>query len=143
MEMQRVLRSVSQRAQLSYPTVYRNLMAVGLMGTVFRRREDADIVNAAVEATLSNPTNFRIYRALAQGMAGDASYAVQTMNERIDENPDDDLAKVVLGIAKMLAGEPDWRFSIDNVLAVSADQVARETALNVLDYLQQLKKRRS
>jgi hypothetical protein len=140
MTMQRMMRRVSKAANASFLTVYRNLLSVGLMGAVYRQHEDADIVNSAVEATMTDPTRFRMCRALAMGIAGDASYAVQTMSERIEQDPEDDTAKVVLGVAKMLAGESDWQFSIDNVLALSTNQTTRESAMKVLAYLQDLKK---
>jgi len=140
MTMQRMMRRVSKAANASFLTVYRNLLSVGLMGAVYRQHEDADIVNSAVEATMTDPTRFRMCRALAMGIAGDASYAVQTMSERIEQDPEDDTAKVVLGVAKMLAGESDWQFSIDNVLALSTNQTTRESAMKVLAYLQDLKR---
>ena len=140
MTMQRMMRRVSKAANASFLTVYRNLLSVGLMGAVYRQHEDADIVNSAVEATMTDPTRFRMCRALAMGIAGDASYAVQTMSERIEQDPEDDTAKVVLGVAKMLAGESDWQFSIDNVLALSTNPTTRESAMKVLAYLQDLKK---
>jgi len=140
MTMQRMMRRVSKAANASFLTVYRNLLSVGLMGAVYRQHEDADIVNSAVEATMTDPTRFRMCRALAMGIAGDASYAVQTMSERIEQDPEDETAKVVLGVAKMLAGESDWQFSIDNVLALSTNQTTRESAMKVLAYLQDLKK---
>ena len=31
-----------------YPEVYRNLMTIGLLGAIYRRKDDADIVNTAV-----------------------------------------------------------------------------------------------
>jgi hypothetical protein len=140
MDMQRVLRRVSKGANASYTTVYRNLLSVGLMGSVYRQHEDADIVNSAVESMMRDPTKFRMCRALAMGIAGDASYAVNTMSECIERDPEDDTAKVVLGVAKMLAGESDWQFSIDNVLALSTNPTTRESAMKVLAYLQDLKR---
>jgi hypothetical protein len=132
----KVLTNVTPEQHATYPTVYRNLMAVGLLGAVYRQREAANSACCAVEATLADPTEFRTAWAIAQGMGGDAAYAVETLGQRIAANPDDDASKVILGVSLMLAGDPDWRFNIDNVLATSTDQLAREAARNVLEHLQ-------
>lgn len=122
----------------AYPAVYRNLMAVGLLGACYRVREDAERVNQAVEATLADPSQFRMYRALAQGIGGDASYAVEQIGQRLEDVPDDDRAKVALAVSLMLAGDPEWKAVIENVLATSSDQVAREAATNLIQYLSSL-----
>ena len=62
-------------ASASYPLVYRNLMAVGLLGAVYRARDDAATVSAAVELTMADPSPFRICRAIAHSIGGDAEYA--------------------------------------------------------------------
>ena len=122
----------------AYPAVYRNLMAVGLLGSCYRVHEDAERVNNAVEATLADPAQFRMYRALAQGNGGDASSASEQIGKRLDEVPDDDKAKVALAVSLMLAGNPEWKNLIENVLATSTDQVAREAATNLIQYLSAL-----
>jgi hypothetical protein len=123
----------------SYPEVYRNLMAVGLLGACYRVGEDADKVNNAVEATLADTSEFRMYRALAQGIGGDATLAAAEIGRRIERDPDDDRSKVALAVSLMLAGDPEWKNLIENVLAVSTDQVAREAATNLVQYLKALR----
>lgn len=126
----------TQDAQAAYPVVYRNLMAVGLLGSVYQAHADAEVVNTAVELTLSNPGPYRVYRAIAQGIGGDGAYASATLGKHIEENPDDDGAKVAMAVSLMMAGDPSWKGLIENVLAVSSDQGAREAANNVIAYLQ-------
>jgi thioredoxin-like negative regulator of GroEL len=122
-----------------YPAVYRNLMVVGLLGACYQVHEDAQKVNDAVESTLQDPTAFRMYRALAQGMGGDSEYAAEQLRKRMDEAPDDDKAKLTLAVALMLAGNPEWKGLVENVLATSTDQVAREAATNLVQYLTSLR----
>lgn len=130
--------NITQEDQDGYPAVYRNLMAVGLLGSCYRVHEDAERVNEAVEATLSDPSQFRMYRAIAQGIGGDASYAQQEIGQHLDDAPDDDRAKVALAVSLMLAGDVEWKALIENVLATSTDQVAREAATKLIQYLSSL-----
>jgi Flp pilus assembly protein TadD len=125
-------------AERDYPLVYRNLMAVGLLGAVYRKHEDSDTVSDAVELTLNDAQHFRICRAIAQGMGGNGLAAKEALGRHVEDNPDDDGAKVALGVALMLSGDSDWQHWIDNVLATSSDQVAREAATGVLTYLKRL-----
>lgn len=121
-----------------YPAVYRQLMTVGLLGAIYRHKEDAAIVNEAVEATLDDPTMYRMCCAIALGMGGDAAYARTQLGSHLEQHPDDDNAKVAMAVSMMLGGDPDWRQPIDNVLATSTEQSAREAANGVLSYLSTL-----
>jgi hypothetical protein len=112
------------------------LIAAALLAAIHRTPEDGESVSVVVETELPDSTEFQICRALALSGRGDARLAVEQMNKRMQDNPDDEAAKVVLAVAMRLAGDANWRFSIDNVLATSVDQEIRETACNVLDCLQ-------
>jgi hypothetical protein len=118
----------------AYPLIYRNLMAVGLLGAVYRSRDDAATVSAAVELTLDDPTPFRVCRAIAQGIGGDAEYASATLGQYVEERPDDEGAKVALATAFLLARDDRWKGILDQVLATSADQNVRQAANGVLAY---------
>lgn len=118
-----------------YPEVYRSLMVVGLLGAIYRRMEDADIVNTAVEATLDDPGFYRMCRAIAVGMGGDVEYARETLGSYVDEHPDDDNAKVAMAVSLMLGGDAEWKSWLDKVLATSTEQSAREAANGVLTFL--------
>jgi hypothetical protein len=121
-----------------YPLVYRNLMAVSLLASVYRLHDEADIVSAAVEMTLADTAQYRMCRAVAQGMGGNSKAAEETLLQHIEANPDDDSAKVALGVAMMLSGNPDWKHWLENVLATSCDQAAREAASAALSHLKPL-----
>jgi hypothetical protein len=118
-----------------YPGVYRQLMAVGLLGTCYRSGEDATLINDAVEATLADKSAFRIYRALVQGIAGDPALAAEEVLQRHERGEDNDRSKIALAMSLMLAGDPDWKPLVENVLAVSTDQLAREAATELVQYL--------
>ena len=122
-----------------YPPLYHNLMVVGLLGACYQAHEDAQKVNDAVESTMVDPTPFRMYRALAQGIGGDAGYAAAQLQKRSDEAPEDDKSRVALAVSMMLAGDPEWKGVVESVLATSTDQVAREAATNLIGYLSTLK----
>ena len=76
-----------------------------------------------------------MHRAFAVGMVGDAAYAKTSLGRRIEQQPDDDNSKVALGVSMMLSGDPEWKHWLNNVLATSTDQQAREAANGVLAYL--------
>ncbi|HEX6703344.1 MAG TPA: hypothetical protein VF169_01185 [Albitalea sp.] len=130
--------TTQQEQDQEFPTIYRNMMAVGLLGACYQVHDDAQKVNDAVEATLADVAPFRMYRALAQGIGGDGAYASEQIGKRLEESPDDDKAKVALAVSLMLAGNPEWKGLIENVLATSSDQVARAAATEVIDYLRAL-----
>lgn len=118
-----------------YPVVYRNLMSIGLLGAIYRCADDANLVNEAVEATLDDPTLYRMWRSIALGMGGDAAYAKTNLGAHLEQNPEDDNAKVAMAVSMMLSGDPEWKHWLDNVLATSTEQSAREAANGVLSYL--------
>jgi hypothetical protein len=122
-------------ASPGYPSVYRQLMAVGLLGTCYRAGEDATVINDAVEATLADTSAFRIYRALVQGISGDPALAAEEVLQRHERGEDNDRSKIALAMSLMLAGDPDWKPLVENVLAVSTDQLAREAATELVQYL--------
>ena len=118
-----------------YPRVYYNLMVASLLAAIYRRHDDAETCSIAVEATLKDPGRYRMYRAIAKGIGGDPSMASSLLEHHLEDNPDDDRAKVTLAVAMMLGGNPEWRQVIDRVLALSTDLPAREAATSVLSYL--------
>jgi hypothetical protein len=118
-----------------YPDVYRNLMTIGLLGAIYRRMDDANTVNTAVEATLDDPTFYRMCRAIAVGMGGDVGYAREQLGSYVEQHPNDDNAKVAMGVSLMLGGDAEWKSWLDNVLATSSEQSAREAANGVLTFL--------
>jgi hypothetical protein len=118
-----------------YPRVYYNLMVVSLLGSIYRQHDEAETCSTAVESTLKDPTRYRMYRAIAKGIGGDASLATEMLEQHLADHPDDDRAKVTLAVAMMLGGNPAWKSIIDRILAVSTDIPAREAANSVLSYL--------
>jgi hypothetical protein len=119
----------------NYPLVYRNLMAVGLLGSIYRLAADADIVNEAVELTLADSGLYRLYRSIAMGLGGNSDYAKRNLLTQAEQDAEDDTAKMALAVSLLLGGDPDWRRWLDNVLATSSNQKARAAAHELLDYL--------
>lgn len=115
--------------------IYRNLMAVGLLGTAYRITEDAETINNVVEATLEAPLQFRICRAIVSAMAGTGAASKSSLAAHVQENPDDEPARLAYAIALMVSGDPDGKQAIEGVLATTSNSVVRLTANNVLDYL--------
>ena len=99
------MQATAAGAAAAYPEVYRQLMSVGLLGAIYRAREDAQIVHEAVETTLADPTGYRMCRAIALGMGGDVGDAGTTLAEHLERNPGDDNAKVAMAVSLMLGGD--------------------------------------
>lgn len=118
------------------------LMTASLLGSMYGQNNDAEIVNAAVEATLADPARYRLCRAMAKGIGGDTNFAADMLDKHNETHPDDDRAKVALATAMMLGGNPEWRSVIDRVLALSTDVAARTGATNLIEYLDKLASRR-
>jgi uncharacterized protein HemY len=123
-------------------TAGRKLMTASLLASMYQQHDDAEIASAAVEATLPDPTRYRLCRAVAKAMGGDASFATEMLESHSQQHPDDDRAKVTLASAMMLGGNPEWRSVIDRVLALSTDVCARTGATNLLDFLDKRASRR-
>lgn len=121
-----------------YPVIYRNLMSVGLLGTVYRLGDDAQTISNAVALTLEHSGSFEVYRAVALAMAGQPEHARETLGAKVDQDPQDDASKVALSIAMLFGGDPGWKHWIDNVLATSIDTDVRQAAHGVLGYVGQL-----
>lgn len=132
------MEQISNAANVPYPAVYRSMMTVGLLGSVYGRRDEADVVGEAIEMTLADPLPYRVNRAIAEGIGGDAKFASEKLGEHLDKHPDDDSTKVIVAVSKMLAGDPEWKAMLDSVLASSSDQTARQAARDVMDYLRSL-----
>ena len=125
-------------AVAAYPSVYRHLMRVGLLGVVYRLDEDARIVNKAVDATLEDPQAYHLVVAVALGMAGRPDSGRHLLGLGPHDDPQDDHAKLALAVTQLLGGDPQWRYWIEQVLACSVDQPARQTAYGVLGFLRRL-----
>ena len=125
-------------AAAAYPSVYRHLMRVGLLGVVYRFAEDARIVNDAVDATLEDPQAYHLVVAVALGMAGRPDNGRHLLGLGPHDDPQDDQAKLALAVTQLLGGDPQWRYWVDQVLACSIDQPARQTAYGVLGFLRRM-----
>lgn len=121
-----------------YPVIYRNLMSIGLLGTVYRVGEDAQTISDAVTLTLDEGGSFEVYRAVALAMAGQLDHARDTLGAKVEQDPQDDASKVALAIAMLFGGDPGWKQWIDNVLATSIDTDVRQAAHGVLGYVGRL-----
>ena len=122
----------------AYPSVYRHLMRVGLLGVVYRLDDDARIVNRAVDATLEDPQAYHLVVAVALGLAGRPDNGRQLLGLGPHDDPKDDQAKLALAVTQLLGGDPQWRYWIEQVLACSVDQPAREAAYGVLGFVRRL-----
>lgn len=120
---------------IEYPPTYHSLMVMGLLGSVYGLSDDADAVDRALQPTLLDPIGYLIQRATAQSIGGHGQAAIASMKAHVDQFPQDDSAKVVLAVSQMMAGDPEWMSTVQNVLASSSDAEAREAATNLISYL--------
>jgi hypothetical protein len=114
--------------------VYQTLMMAALLGHMHGCDEDTlTRLNEAVEASVAMPLMYRVNCALAMGLGGRAERAKAQLQQRVDANPGDELAKITLGAALALAGDAQWRESLDYVVATSNDMPMREAALAMIE----------
>jgi hypothetical protein len=114
---------------------YRLMLACAALGSLHKMTEDSQRVFESLEPLVKDKATFMLYRATSLAMGGEAEVAIALMSARLAENPDDDMSKVALGVAMLLVDHPDWRFNIDNVLATSMDQAARQAAIRTITYV--------
>src|SRR5687767_10294203 len=84
----------------------RLMIAFAALGSLRGLPEDAELVYTAVEPLARNKAMFAVYRAMSLALGGATDAALELMNGRLEANPDDDLAKVGLGVAMLLANRP-------------------------------------
>jgi hypothetical protein len=112
----------------------RTILMFGLIAVMYDWREDGVPILDLVESRVTgDKQEFQMYRAFAEAGGRHTEYAHRVLGERIRRDPDDDMAKVAMGVALRMAGDPEWRYLVDNVLAISVDQQARQSALLLLD----------
>lgn len=114
--------------------IYRNLMAVGLLGTAYRASDDAEVINDIIESTLEAPLQFRVCRAIVSAMAGVRTESAG-LAAHVEQHPDDEAARLALAITLLLSGDADGKRAIEGLLVTTEDEVVRETANNMLDLL--------
>lgn len=122
--------------ELTFNNLYRNLMSVGLLGLVYREMEDGNEICDAVEATLAEPLQFQVCRAVVSGMAGSGDVAKGSLSEHVSQNPTDEPARLALAISLLLAGDADGKRAIESLLATTDNSAVRETANNMLELLE-------
>jgi Flp pilus assembly protein TadD len=121
------------QAAAEYPLLYRNMLAVTLLGAIHKTREDVDKARKAVERTLGDPRLFRVYLAMAQSIGGHGKEAATALARHLEQHPDDERAQLALAMALMLSGDAKWREVLQGLLAASDDQGVREAANGLLD----------
>ena len=114
--------------------IYRNLMAVGLLGTAYRATDDAETINDVIEDTLADPMQFRVCRAVVSGMAGNANVARGSLSTHVEQHPDDEPARLALAISLVLAGDAEGKRAIEALLVTTTDNVVRDTANSMLEF---------
>jgi hypothetical protein len=122
------------------PAVYQSMLVVSLLGALYKRHEEADLLHEILDLMLPNPLPYYLVRALALGMGGDYKRSEQALEPLLAFSPDDEMAKVVISVAKVCSGEQSWMQDMESVLASASDPAAREFAANVVGMLLQMKK---
>lgn len=122
--------------ELNFTNLYRNLMAVGLLGLVYRDIDDSNEICDVVEATLAEPLQFQVCRSVVSGMAGSGDVAKGSLSEYVSRNPNDEPARLALAVSLLLAGDAEGKRAIEGLLATTDNIAVRETANNMLELLE-------
>ena len=116
-----------------YPLLYRNMLAVSLLGAIYQARDDVDKASRAVERTLGDPRLVHVDLAMARAVGGDAEDAAGAMARHLQQHPDDERAQIAMAMAMLLGGDTTWREVLQGLLAASTDQGVREAATGLLE----------
>ena len=116
----------------AYPTVYRYLMSVGLLGAAHDLPDDAQIVDSAIELTLPEPRHYLLCKALAQSLGSASGRARALLEAHLQTHPDDEQARVILSTLLMRTEDPAWKPQLDLLLATSVDASVRQAAQSLL-----------
>jgi hypothetical protein len=114
--------------------LYRQLAVWCIHGARFGMHECADILYEAWQQTVRDHDRWKCeqHYLIAKAHGGKPEWGIERMSALLADDPDDDLAKVAIGLARLLGGLDDWQRPIDEVLATSCDQYARRTALRTI-----------
>jgi hypothetical protein len=116
-------------------SLYRQLAALCVRGARAGLHEDADVVFEAWLQVTQEHDRWKCehHYLIAKSHGGRPLWGIERMNAALARDPDDDLAKVGVGLAMLLGGMDGWREPIEHVLATSSDQYARRSALRTIN----------
>lgn len=114
--------------------LYRQLAVWCIKGAYHGLHEDADIVYEAWRQTVQAHERWKCEQHYlnATAVGGRPEWGIERMEAALARDPDDELAYVGLGCARLLGGLPDWREPLEFVLARSCDQYVRQSALRCI-----------
>jgi hypothetical protein len=116
------------------PLTYQPLMMTALLAHLHEFDEaELKLLDVAVELILPKPALYRVNCLLAMGVKGSTERAKERLQQRIDENPDDEMAKITLGAALLVSGDEQWRNPLDYVVATSDDMPIRNMAMELIE----------
>jgi len=114
------------------------MYSLALYGARFELVEDVEIVIAALEPVVQkedwNLRAFEFHCMVELSMGGSADYAIRRMTERLREDPDDDLAALMMCTALRNVGDPEWEPQLDRLLATCTDPYVRAVGFNMKDH---------
>lgn len=115
--------------------LYRQLAVWCIKGAYLGLHGDADLVYDAWRHTVQAHDRWKCEQHFLNATAagGRPEWGIDRMQAALARNPDDELAYVGLGCARLLGGLPDWREPLDFVLARSTDQYVRQSALRCIN----------
>jgi len=117
--------------------LYGQLAVWAIEGARNGMHEDADLVFEAWHQTVQEHDKWKSEQhfLIAKARGGQPEWGIARMNALLAVNPDDEIAKIGVGLAMLLGGLPNWRENIDYILATSMDQYARKVALRTITFV--------
>jgi len=117
--------------------LYNKMFCLAVQGATCELIDDAEIVFAALEPVVQaeedwNLRSFEFHCMSNLSSGGSADYTVRRMTERLRDNPDDDLAKLMICTALRNVGDPEWECMLQSLLCNTMDQFVREVGANML-----------
>jgi hypothetical protein len=115
------------------PLLLERLAETGFLATEFGLHEQAEQIFECLAKLKPGRPSPHIALAMVQARRGRMSQGIAALREVIDQHPDSELARAVLGSMLVHIGDSDGRGLLEEVIARGADSAAVGVAVSCID----------
>ncbi len=122
-----------RRLKLPDPALLERLAETGFLATEFGLHEQAESIFESLARLKRGKPSPRIALAMVQARRGRMTEAIDALRNVIEQHPDSELARAVLGSMLIHIGESEGRELLNGVVARGADSDAVNVAVSCID----------
>jgi len=123
----------SRRRKPVDPVLLERLAETGFLATEFGMDEHAERIFVQLNLLKPGKPSSRIALAMVRARRGQIDVAIAALRQLLDEQPECDLARAVLGTMLVHVGDPEARELLTDVISRAADPGAVSVAESCLD----------